>query len=160
MPEEQKSSLYRPCVGVMLLNAQGDVFVGERIDMPGAWQMPQGGIDAGEDIQEAAMRELEEEIGVKPQHFTILEVAAHTLKYDLPPYLRNKLWGGQYNGQEQTWIVARFTGVESDINLNAHQPAEFQNWKWVRAQEMLDLIVPFKKETYTQVIRLFKDYIS
>ncbi len=126
--------------------------------MPGAWQMPQGGIDAGEDIQTAATRELEEEIGVKPEHFTILEVADRTLKYDLPPYLQTKLWGGQFNGQEQTWIAARFTGTESDIHLNAHQPPEFQNWKWVKMHDMLDLIVPFKKETYQQVIGLFEKY--
>lgn len=149
---------YRPCVGIALFNAEGRVFVGERIDTPGAWQMPQGGIDPGEDLSVAAARELYEEIGVMEDKFEILEIAQEKFRYDLPPYLQTKLWNGAFRGQEQTWIATRFLGTAGDINLNAHTPAEFQNWKWVTMPEMLDLIVPFKKETYQHVIRLFQKF--
>ena len=150
------NNLYRPCVGIALFNKQGLVFVGERIDTPGAWQMPQGGIDRGEDILKAARRELREEIGT--DKIEIIKVAEQIIRYDLPDDMRQRLWGGKYAGQEQTWVAAKFLGDDADINLNAHKPAEFQKWKWIPLAQTIDLIVPFKRETYRQVIELMKPY--
>jgi putative (di)nucleoside polyphosphate hydrolase len=146
---------YRPCVCVALFNAQGLVLVGERIDTPGAWQMPQGGIDPGEDVKTAAMRELAEEIGTN--HAEILRVAETPIRYDLPQDLQRRLWASRYRGQEQTWVAARFLGKDTDINLTAHVPAEFRAWQWVPLGRTLDLIVPFKRETYAKIISLFSD---
>ena len=147
---------YRPCVGVALFNDQGKVFVGERIDAPGAWQMPQGGIDEGEDIETAARRELAEEAGITKAD--ILRISGSPLRYNIPQETLDRLpWGKQYQGQEQTWVAMRFTGEERDINLNAHEPAEFSNWQWVVLPATLDLIVPFKRVLYAQVIEMFSD---
>ena len=145
---------YRPCVGITLLNHAGRIFVGERIDSPGAWQMPQGGIDPGEDVRTAFYREMGEEIGTDKAE--ILQIMDHPLRYDLPPGLRSRLWDGAYRGQEQIWVAARFTGEDADINLNAHTPPEFQRWQWVDPDRVMDLIVPFKQETYREVIKAFK----
>lgn len=145
---------YRPCVGIALFNAEGKVFVGERLDNPGAWQMPQGGIDDGEDIQTAFFREMKEEIGT--DRAKILKIMDRTLSYALPPHLLGKLWGGRWGGQEQTWIAARFTGTDTDINIYAHNPPEFGRWQWVALNEVLNLIVPFKRNTYREVIREFQ----
>lgn len=156
-PIERHSLAYRPCVGIALFNAENKVLVGERIDNPGAWQMPQGGIDPGEDIETAALRELGEEIGsCKAQ---IIRIASEKIRYDLPDDLIARHWNSKYRGQEQTWVAARFMGVDADINLNAHNPAEFTHWQWVPLRETLDLIVPFKRETYAKVIALFEDLI-
>lgn len=148
---------YRPCVGVILFNTDGLVFVGERIDTPGAWQMPQGGIDEGEDIERAAFREMREEIGTDKAD--IIKVAERTLKYDLPgelgPEGRN-LWNGKYRGQEQTWIAMRFIGEDSDIDLNADERPEFSDWQWVKLEETIDLIIPFKRDVYIELIEMFK----
>lgn len=146
---------YRPCVGIVLFNQARKIFVGERIDSPNAWQMPQGGIDPGEDIETAFYRELREETGTDKAE--IILIMDRTLKYDLPPDLQTRLWNGAYRGQEQTWVAARFTGTDSDINLNAHTPAEFQKWQWVLPHEAMNLIVPFKKETYREVIGAFEN---
>lgn len=151
------SALYRPCVGIALFNMDGKVFVGERIDSPGHWQMPQGGIDPGESVEQALWRELHEEVGTNKAE--ILKIAETPLRYDLPEDLRQKLWRSRYQGQEQTWVALRFTGEESDINLNAHNPAEFRAWKWVDFQATPDLIIPFKRETYLKVVALFKGLI-
>lgn len=145
---------FRPCVGIALFNDLGYVFVGERIDTPGAWQMPQGGIDPGETVEQAAYRELMEEVGCNKAD--ILQIHDKPLRYRLPPRLIEKLWNGQYGGQEQTWVAARFKGTDGEINLNAHDPAEFQRWQWVPLENVLDLIVPFKQDTYREVIKAFR----
>lgn len=146
---------YRPCVGITLFNAQGLVFVGERLDNPGAWQMPQGGIDANEEVEKAAFRELKEEIGT--DNAEIIKIHNQTLKYDLPDHLMGRLWGGKYRGQEQTWVAMRFLGQDNDINLHAHTFPEFGAWQWVELNNILDFIVPFKRETYQAVITAFTD---
>lgn len=146
---------YRPCVGIALFNENGKVFVGERIDTPGAWQMPQGGIDPNEDIQVAAYRELKEEIGTN--NATIIKIKQETIKYDLPPELAQKHWNGRYVGQEQTWIAMRFEGDDSDIILDADDHPEFSKWQWVDLQDTLNLIVPFKRQTYEKIIAAFSD---
>lgn len=144
---------YRPCVGITLFNDAGKVFVGERIDYPGAWQMPQGGIDPGETVEQAVLRELGEEVGCNKGE--IVHIYEKKLRYRLPDRLVEKLWDSQFGGQEQTWVAVRFTGADSEINLNAHTPPEFQAWQWVALHEVIDLIVPFKRETYREVIQAF-----
>jgi putative (di)nucleoside polyphosphate hydrolase len=148
---------YRPCVGVMLVNAEGRAFAGKRIDNREGdfWQMPQGGIDPGEDLHEAAYRELWEETGVTADHAEIVAQTREELLYDLPPELLGKLWKGKYRGQRQTWILARFTGRDADIKLDAHDPAEFCDWKWVEPRLLPELIVPFKKAVYEAVLKEF-----
>lgn len=146
---------YRPCVGIVLFNPDQKVFVGERIDTPGSWQMPQGGIDPGEQAEHAFFREMREEIGTDKAE--ILKVMERPLRYELPSPLQQKLWDGQYRGQEQTWIAARFLGTDLDIAIDAHNPPEFQQWKWVGLDHIVDLIVPFKRETYRQVIETFRE---
>lgn len=145
---------YRPCVGVVLVNAAGLVFVGERADTPDAWQMPQGGIDAGETPKEAALRELEEETGVPA---LLVEVEAETagwVRYDLPDNLVGKMWKGRYRGQEQKWFLLRFRGEDSDIDIHKHHH-EFARWRWSRPEEVLAHIVPFKREVYATVLSEF-----
>ncbi len=148
-------TLYRPCVGIALFNKQGKVFVGERIDTPGAWQMPQGGVDVGESIEQTALRELQEEVGIISA--TIIKIAPKKVSYDLPNHLVKKLWNGKYRGQEQTWVAALFDGEDEDININSFDPPEFTDWKWVDLNETLELIVPFKVDIYKKVISFFDD---
>ena len=142
---------YRPCVGVMLTNGAGQVFVGERIDTPTAWQMPQGGIDAGESPCEAALRELTEEIGVDPADVVVEAEHPEWLRYDLPDDLVGKVWKGRYRGQEQRWFRMRLTASDDAINIATDHP-EFQAWQWVEPARVVDLIVPFKREIYQAVI--------
>jgi len=151
---------YRPAAAVMLLNNENRVFVAQRIDSAlEAWQMPQGGLDPGEDPEAGALRELEEETGIPPHLVEILAKAPVELLYDLPPELLGKIWGGKYRGQSQHWFVARFLGRDSDINLETADP-EFRAWKWADADELVDLIVPFKRELYEQVVDAFADYLA
>jgi putative (di)nucleoside polyphosphate hydrolase len=151
-------SQYRPCVGVMLVNAEGRAFVGKRIDNKEGdwWQMPQGGVDPGEDLEPAMLRELEEEAGVKPQHLQVLTKLPEELFYELPPELRGKLWGGKYRGQRQSWFLVRFNGADTDIDLNSHKHPEFCEWKWVDPDLLPELIVPFKREVYRAVVEGFR----
>ena len=154
---DRESLPYRPCVGIMLLNARGQVFVARRRDTTDAWQMPQGGIDEGETVREAALRELEEEIGTAKAE--ILGETVEKLRYDLPDHLLGKVWKGRWRGQEQVWVAARFTGTDSDIDLATEHP-EFDAWKWVDAADLTDLIVPFKKPVYESVLAEFKPVID
>jgi putative (di)nucleoside polyphosphate hydrolase len=152
---------YRPCVGVMLVNAQGLVFVGKRIDNRegDVWQMPQGGIDPGEDLRAAGLRELREETGVKEHHATVIAQTSEELFYDLPPELVGTIWGGKYRGQRQFWLLLRFTGQDSDIRLDADKHPEFCEWKWVEPDSLPDMIVPFKKRVYRAVLEEFRSLI-
>lgn len=152
---------YRPCVGLMIVNPQGRVFVGKRIDNKegDAWQMPQGGIDEGEELIPAAMRELHEETGLTADHVTVLAQSREEHFYDLPPELVGKLWHGRYRGQRQAWLLLRFNGQDSDVVLDAHDPAEFCEWKWADPDQLPDLIVPFKRRVYRQVVDEFRALI-
>jgi putative (di)nucleoside polyphosphate hydrolase len=148
---------YRPAVGIMLLNALGEVFVARRLDMPTipAWQMPQGGIDPGETPRRAALRELKEEIGTAEAE--IIGESRGWLHYDLPIELAGSVWGGRYRGQRQKWFVMRFTGRNSDINLATEHP-EFDAWQWVAPFRLPELIVPFKRQLYIDILTEFQAY--
>jgi len=150
---------YRPCVGAMMVNAAGQAFVGKRIDNREGdwWQMPQGGIDPGEDPDKAVLRELAEEAGVKESQLEPVARLAEELFYDLPEDLRGKLWGGKYKGQRQLWYLVRFTGTDDEIVLDAHHDPEFCEWKWVAPDLLPELIVPFKREVYQTVVAGFRD---
>jgi len=152
---------YRPCVGVMLVNPHGKAFVGRRIDNREGdwWQMPQGGVDDGEDLRDAALRELWEETGVQIGHVTIIARTKEELFYDLPPELMGKLWKGKYRGQRQHWFLGRFDGEDTDIDLEAHNPPEFCAWQWIDPERLPELIVPFKKRVYRAVLEEFRTLI-
>jgi putative (di)nucleoside polyphosphate hydrolase len=141
----------------MLLNGQGEVFVARRIDMPAmpAWQMPQGGIDPGETPRQAALRELKEEIGTDKAE--ILGKSAGWLQYDLPADLAGGIWGGRYRGQRQKWFAMRFTGSDDDINLATEHP-EFDAWRWVVPHQLPELIVPFKRQLYLDILAEFAEH--
>ena len=149
---------YRRGVGIMLVNPSGLVFVAKRIDMPSdAWQMPQGGIDADETPQQAAKREMLEEIGTDRADFIAESAGWYT--YDLPPELIGVIWGGRYRGQEQKWFVARFTGRDTDVNIATEHP-EFLDWKWAEPARLPDLIVPFKRDLYRAIVDEFTPIIA
>ncbi|MCH2165798.1 MAG: RNA pyrophosphohydrolase [Marinovum sp.] len=156
-PEEIAALPYRPCVGVMLVNADGLVFVGQRIDnKETAWQMPQGGVDTGEEPRDAALRELEEETGVSAEKVTVEAETEDWLPYDLPPELVPKLWGGTYRGQTQKWFLLRFNGDDSDVRIETKHP-EFSHWRWLSPDDLLTSIVPFKRAVYATVLEAFQD---
>ncbi|MES2729561.1 MAG: RNA pyrophosphohydrolase [Pseudomonadota bacterium] len=156
----------RGCVGIVVFNNDGKVFIGKRVHSPEQatpheffWQMPQGGIDDGEDATTTAHRELFEETGITKAH--ILRIAPHTISYTFTDsMIENPHINKRYRGQEQTWVAMRFTGTDADINLNAQQPAEFVDYRWVDLAETIDLIVPFKRAVYEHVYGLFKDLQS
>ena len=153
-------ALYRPCAGAMIVNRDGQVFVGQRIDtVLEAWQMPQGGIDAGEDARAAAMREVSEETGIAPEHLELLAQAPDELFYDLPPELVGKVWKGRWRGQRQRWFLFRFTGDNSDVDIATPEP-EFRSWRWVDPADLPALIVPFKAQLYRDVLAAFAPYLS
>lgn len=148
---------YRPCVGIMLLNRANQVFVARRIDMTSdAWQMPQGGIDPGEEPRVAAMRELGEETGTDKA--VIVGESSAWLNYDLPVEMIGQLWRGRYRGQTQKWFLMRFTGIDSDIDIATETP-EFTEWKWIEPAHLPDVIVPFKRDIYRQVVAEFAPLI-
>lgn len=146
---------YRPCAGIMLVNRTGLVFVGQRLDSESdAWQMPQGGIDKGEDPRTAAVRELEEEAGIVAELIEIVAVSEREHFYDLPPHLMGKIWGGKYRGQRQHWYLAQFLGQDSDINIATAHP-EFRAWNWTEPHLLPELIVPFKRDLYQALVDEF-----
>jgi putative (di)nucleoside polyphosphate hydrolase len=144
--------MYRACVGIMLINQAGLVFVGQRLGSGegNGWQMPQGGIDEGEEIATAAFRELQEETGVISAE--ILKISDHWYSYDLP--LENNVFKGKYRGQKQKWVAFRFTGNDDEIDIAQENP-EFSEWKWAERETLPALIVPFKREVYENVIAEF-----
>ncbi|MDP5278517.1 RNA pyrophosphohydrolase [Sphingomonas sp. DG1-23] len=148
---------YRPCAGVMLVNREGRVFVGQRLDSTlEAWQMPQGGIDPGEDALEAAWRELREETGVAREHAELVATAPDELTYDLPDDLIGKVWHGKWRGQRQLWFLFRFLGEDHDVDIATAEP-EFRAWRWAEPAELPDIIVPFKRDLYRQLVDIFAD---
>ena len=150
--------LYRLGAGIMLLNRDSKVWVGARIDnRADAWQMPQGGLDEGEEPWAGALRELEEETGIASD---LVERVAHCvepLRYDLPSEIASQLWKGKWKGQKQHWFLARFLGEDSDVAIDAAEHAEFREWKWVDPATLPDLIVPFKRELYQRLLDEFRD---
>lgn len=156
---KKKDLPYRLGVGAVLVNADGLVLVAQRLDTPGdAWQMPQGGIDEGEDPAQAVFRELEEEIGTA--NAEIIGETQDWLVYDLPKALRKTIWKGRYRGQKQKWFVLRYLGEDADIDLEAHKHPEFSTWKWVEFHTIPDLIVPFKRDLYQDIVDAFQPLLG
>ena len=156
MKLEYQRRPYRPCVGIMLINSNNQIFAGQRIDNHlEAWQMPQGGIDEGEDVETACFREMKEEIGTDKA--SIIGIHPEWLNYDIPEILADKLWDQKYRGQSQKWVALRFLGTDNDINIKTHIP-EFSKWKWVSPQQLSSLAAPFKREVYENVLNVFKQY--
>lgn len=158
-PEEILKLPYRPCVGLMLVNAANEVFVGQRTDRNNdAWQMPQGGVDKGEAPEVAALRELEEETGITPDLVEIIAQSDTWLPYELPHDLVPKLWKGRYRGQEQKWFLLRYKGHDDQVNIQTAHP-EFSKWRWLPVADLVDNIVPFKRDVYVAVLAEFREYL-
>ena len=148
-----KKKLYnlplRDGVGIVVLNKSNKVFVGKRIDNPkNFWQMPQGGIDPGENYLSAALRELEEETGIK--NVKLIKEIDELLTYELPPKLLGIIWKGKYRGQKQKWFIMKFNGNDEEINLRTHKP-EFMDWKWINISDITKVAVDFKLEVYKKI---------
>ncbi|HEU0220871.1 MAG TPA: RNA pyrophosphohydrolase [Paracoccaceae bacterium] len=159
-PDEIAALPYRPCVGLMIVSRDGRIFAGQRLDSPGpAWQMPQGGVDEGEDPREAALRELWEETGITADKVAILAETRDWIPYDLPPHLVSRLWNGRYRGQKQRWFLMRFLGEDGDITIATPHP-EFSRWTWLEPEDLLERIVPFKRDTYRRVIEEFRSLVG
>jgi len=158
-PEEIAKLPYRPCVGVMLINQSGEVFVAQRNDRyKEAWQMPQGGVEKGEDVRDAALRELEEETGITRDLVSVIAESDGWLPYDLPHELVPKIWKGRFRGQEQKWFLMRFEGQDDQVNIDTDHP-EFSTWRWMSADQMVAAIVPFKRAVYEAVVSEFETYL-
>ena len=158
-PEDIQKLPYRPCVGVMLVNAANKVFVGQRIDTSAAaWQMPQGGVDPGEHPRTAALRELWEEAGVPAELVSIEAESAGWITYDLPPDLVPKVWKGRFRGQQQRWFLMRFLGKDDQIRIDTEHP-EFSEWRWLDPEKLVTSIVPFKRQVYAAVLREFARHL-
>lgn len=159
-PIDPASLPYRPCAGIMLMNRGGRIFVGQRHDTSiEAWQMPQGGIDPGEDGHSAALRELWEETGVTDDKVELVAEAPEELCYDLPDDLIGKVWGGKYRGQRQRWFLFRFLGEDGDVRIDTAHP-EFRAWRWAAPEELPAMIVPFKRDLYERVLAAFAPHLS
>lgn len=151
---------YRPAAGIMLINRECNVFVGQRLDSTlEAWQMPQGGIDEGEDALAAALRELGEETGIAADKVELVATAQEELLYDLPDELIGKLWKGRYRGQRQSWFLFRFLGEDSDVNI-ATEHQEFRAWRWADPADLPAMIVPFKRKLYNDVLAAFAEHLD
>ncbi|KAL7090851.1 hypothetical protein ACP275_12G068000 [Erythranthe tilingii] len=153
---------YRPNVGVCLINDDNMVFVASRLNVPGAWQMPQGGIEEGEEPKSAAIRELREETGVVSAE--IIDEVSEWLTYDFPPAVKakvNRLWRGDWHGQAQKWFLMRLTADESEINLaTGEADAEFSEWKWATPEQVIEQAVDYKRPTYEEVMKKFRPYFD
>lgn len=165
-PEQIAALPYRPNVGIMLINGDGLIFAAQRLDAPrllgkpvAAWQMPQGGVDAGEDPRTAALRELHEETGISPALVQVLAETPDWLTYDLPHDVVPRIWKGRFRGQKQKWFLLRYLGQDDQINLDQEHP-EFSAWRWIGADEMIDAIVPFKRDIYRQVVDIFRPHLA
>lgn len=157
--QDRPNHLYRSGVGILLVNQNKKIFVGKRIDnQSDSWQMPQGGIDVGEDEDAAMFRELQEETGISSQFVKIIKKSDNYFYYDLPYKLQKKFWGGKYLGQRQRWYLLEFLGDDSNINITTQEP-EFSEWKWVEKVDLINLIVSFKRELYQQIISEFTDFL-
>jgi putative (di)nucleoside polyphosphate hydrolase len=153
---DKPDHLYRSGVGIVVLNKDKKIFVGKRIDNnTDAWQMPQGGIDAGEDENKAMYRELKEETNIS--NIKLITKSSGYFYYNLPYNLQKKFWGGKYLGQKQKWYLVEYLGEDSDININTEHP-EFSEWKWVTKDQINNIIVSFKKELYRDIIKEFENY--
>jgi len=157
--DEKKDYLYRSGVGIVLINGDKKIFVGKRIDNNSdAWQMPQGGIDVGENEDLAMFRELYEETGIEESKVKILAKSRGYFYYNLPYKLQKKFWGGKYLGQKQRWYLLEFLGDDGDVNIATEIP-EFSNWKWIAKDEIISAIVQFKRDLYTQIITEFSKFL-
>ena len=153
-----ETKLFRPCVGLVLINHDGLIFLGQRLDSNlDAWQMPQGGIDDGETPYQAGLREMMEEVGTNNVEF--LGEMEEWLDYEIPNKLAKRLWDGKYIGQTQKWLAFRFLGKDEEININTKDP-EFSTWKWEKANQALKLAVPFKKDIYKKVIEKYNEFFT
>ncbi|MDG5487446.1 RNA pyrophosphohydrolase [Sphingomonas sp. FW199] len=156
---DKESLPYRPCAGVMILNRDGQVLVGQRFDsVVEAWQMPQGGIDPGEAPLETAYRELWEETGIERHLVELVAEAPDEFFYDLPDDLIGRIWKGKWRGQRQRWFLFRFLGTDADVNIATPEP-EFRAWRWADPAELPDLIVPFKRTLYQQLLAVFSPHL-